>query len=121
MAGIQEAMKRVMEHRNEGTVMAEGYLRECNCLPGDECHKCKKTRYIIIRLKPEKREKEGALITQYDYGSDVQIASNVETGHKVILLIQSNWRAVWMRCDDQEVSRDMKANDIIESLAGEKS
>jgi len=94
MAGIKEAMKRVMDGRNEGVVVAEGYLKECDCdlvsrSTELQCSKCKETRYIIIRLKDE------GLITQYDYGADIHIEKDASVRDKVMLIIDDNWNATW--------------------------
>jgi len=91
MAGIKEAMKRVTEQKHEGVVVAKGKLKECACNDENQgCTNCSDTKYIIIRL-----EHDNGLITQYDYGSDVGIAADVEVGDQVFLNILSNWSAMW--------------------------
>lgn len=96
MAGIQEAMKRVMEHRNKGKVIAKGKLKFCTCEGEEECSQCSQTSYLIINLTCG----NGGYITVYDYHSDIRIHPDVEVLDDVILLIQSNWNAIWMREED---------------------
>jgi len=94
MAGIKEAMKRVMDGKNLGHVVAIGDLNEavkCTCDEGGTCEYCTKTKYIIIRLE------DGGLITQYDYNGDVGIADDVEVKDYVVLMILDNWNAEWQR------------------------
>ena len=95
MAGIREAMKRVMDHRNEGRVVAKGMLKECSCDGINEgCSLCAdRVPYIIIRLKEDQ-----GLITVYHQG-DILIDSSVEVGSDVILMIRNNWRAAWVNID----------------------
>lgn len=96
MAGIKEAMKRVMDGKNLGHVVAIGTLKEavkCTCDVDSTCELCTETKYIIIRLE------DGGLITQYDYGSDIHIAKNIEVRDYVILMILDNWNAEWQRMD----------------------
>jgi len=105
MAGIKEAMKRVMEHRNVGFVVAEGYLKECQCNENvgsneiEHCGECEKIHYIIIRLKHD-----DGLITQYDYKSDIRISCNINVRDEVILMLNDNWNATWMRTKDTKFS-----------------
>ena len=92
MAGIKEAMERVMKKCSKGRVVATGvFCTECEC--GTEfkadCPTCKKTRYVIIHLD------DGGMITQYDYGSDLHIHPDVESGSRVMLIINDNWNATW--------------------------
>jgi len=96
MAGIKEAMKRVMDKKNVGHVEAIGILSKdyrykikCTCDDDEPCEQCVETKYLIIRLV------DGGLITQYDNGSDIHIASDIEVEDKVILMINDNWNATW--------------------------
>ena len=108
MAGIKEAMKRVAEHRNEGKVVAMGALKECSCGTVndhkdllDGCSDCGKTRYLIISLYGDcikgKRAEDVGLITVYDHGSDIKISDDINIQDDVILMIQDNWSAIWMK------------------------
>jgi len=100
MAGIKSALKRVMDHRNVGTVVAKGKLSECDC-HFKECQVCDRcqypTNFIIIRLEHDK-----GLITQYDHGSDIRIYHNLKIGDRTILMLQDNWTAVWEFLDNSE-------------------
>lgn len=96
MAGIREAMKRVMDGKNLGHVVAMGELKEavkCTCEEKSTCPLCKKTKYIIIRLEDK------GLITQYDYGADIHIAKDVQVRDYVMLMIIDNWNAEWQKVD----------------------
>lgn len=84
MAGIQGAMKRVMEHRNLGKVLVRGTYRE-----GNETE-CPENKYMIVRLSHD-----NGTILVLDYGSDVRIADDVEDGKTVMLNILDNWTAEW--------------------------
>ena len=99
MAGIKEAMQRVSEHRNIGKTVALGTLKECDCKDdgSEQCSDCSNYEYIIIRLE------DGGLITQYDYGSDIRISSNIEVGDRVILILNDNWSAMWKNIDDANI------------------
>ena len=106
MAGVREAMKRVMDGKNLGTVVAEGYLQECGCEgEGTFCSDCKNIRYIIIRLL------DGGLITQYDIGSDIHIADNIKVYDRAFLMINDNWNATWEGITEEDI-----ANHIEEDL-----
>ena len=96
MAGIREAMKRVMDGKNLGHVVALGELNEvanCTCDGDSACSSCRKTKYAIIRLE------DGGLITQYDYGADIHIAKDIQIRDYVMLMIIDNWNAEWQRMD----------------------
>jgi len=90
MAGIKEAMKRVMEHRNRGEVVAMGEVSMETCRDEPE-------RYIIIALRGKGK------ITVYDYGSDIKINENIKLNDEVILNITSNWSAEWMKITQGQV------------------
>jgi hypothetical protein len=93
MAGIKNALQRVMDHRNEGVVVAIGVLQEnlkCTCGEKESCYCCKPTKYIIVRLSHD-----NGLITQYDSGSDIHIDPELKVGGKTILIINDNWNATW--------------------------
>jgi len=98
MAGINNAMKRVIENRNIGTVVAKGTLKECSCRDNEGCPDCNRTKYIIIRL-----DHDGGLITEYDYGSDIHFENGIEVGNKVMLMINSNWNATWEKQENEDV------------------
>lgn len=83
MAGIREAMNRVIEHRNEGRVLAKGNLKLDDETP---------TKYLIIKLECDK-----SLLTVYDYGSDINIKDDINVGDKIALIISSNWSAEWQK------------------------
>ena len=108
MAGIKEAMKRVMDHRNEGVVIAKGKLQECLCGENEECSDCSKAKYIIIRLDGYNLVSEDGkklcgshgLITVYDYGSDIRISDDIEIMNEVMLMIRDNWTAEWVKKGD---------------------
>jgi len=107
MAGIKEAMKRVAEHRNEGQVVAKGILKECNCSDNEGCSDCSDTKYVIIKLKSD-----NGLITVYDYGSDIQIADNIEVLDNVILVLNDNWSASWIRKEDLPKKENPKLSNV---------
>jgi len=90
MAGIKEAMKRVMDGRNTGIVVAKGRLKDCDCGENEKCTDCSSIEYIIIRL-----DHDDGLITQYDYGSDIHIADDIKKRDPVQLMINDNWNATW--------------------------
>lgn len=89
-----------------GHVVAIGELKEatkCTCDENSACELCRKTKYIIIRLK------DGGLITQYDYGSDIRIADEIEVQDEVMLMSVSNWSAEWQKVDKAKVNlRELK-------------
>ena len=101
MAGIKEAMKRVMEHRNEGRVVAMGVLKECSCGEEEVCSECSNTKYMIVKLKPRSKADKVAghagIITVYDYGSDILIADDIELLDNIMLMIHNNWQAEWIK------------------------
>lgn len=90
MAGIREAMKRVMDGRNGGTVIGSGVLQRCNCDGSSKCVHCGElsVRYVIIELR------DGGRITAYDEG-DIRLSEELELGMDVRLNITSNWTAEW--------------------------
>lgn len=96
MAGIKEAMERVVSHRNEGKCVATGIVREC--VGDDGFSECSNTPYIIVRLNGYKETR--GLITVYDYGHDIRIAENIKVLDQVILMIQDNWTAKWFKMED---------------------
>ena len=100
MAGINSAMKRVMENRNVGTVLAMGTLYDglkCCCKEGESCHVCKPAKFIIIKLKSD-----GGFITQYNGLSDIHIAPELEVGDEIILMINDNWNATWQFLENKD-------------------
>ena len=104
MAGIKEAMTRVMERRNEGTVVAQGKLhKECGCGTSEGCSDCDDYPYVIIKLTPDSKASKVAghagYITVYDRNSDVRIHPDVGLADKVMLVILDNWTAAWVKKD----------------------
>lgn len=98
MAGIKQALKRVMERKNEGTVVGKGRLKTCQCdskkHPLAKCpHGNENAAYIIVRLKHD-----NGMITQYE-GTDIRISDSIQVGDKVLLMIMDNWSAKWI-CRD---------------------
>ena len=106
MAGIKEAMTRVVEHRNKGLCVAKGYVRECNCDGVTSgCSRCpNRIPYMIIQLdercKADKAVGHGGRITVYDYGTDVIISDEIDVLDEVILVIRDNWTAEWIKQDN---------------------
>lgn len=99
MAGIKEALKRVSEERNRGTVLALGQLKECTCDDQSGCHICESnTTYMIVELDHDK-----GFITVYDYGSDIYIDPSIQLQDKVILQILDNYSATWKKLDTSEL------------------
>jgi len=98
MAGIKEAMRRVMDGRNTGEVVAMGTVNACTCKNNEGCSACcnesYRPPYIIIKLK------DGGFITSFDFNGDVKIHPLVELHDKVTLMILDNWCAVWKRSSD---------------------
>ena len=92
MAGIKRAMKRVMEHKNIGKIVAKGVLQLCDCDNTEKCSQCGvcQISYIIIQL-----DHDNGMITEYDTGSDVRFQPHLKLGDKVILMITDNWTAEW--------------------------
>lgn len=95
MAGIKSALKRVMDSKNEGVILAKGVLHKepelkCACGEKEACHLCRTTKFIIIRL-----EHDSGYITQYDSGSDIHIDQKLKVGDRTILMINDNWNATW--------------------------
>ena len=92
MAGIKNALKRVMEHRNRGVVVAMGEIA-METIQGEP------ERYIIIELYNDKGR-----ITVYDYGSDIKINKDIELNDDVILMITSNWSAEWQKMTPSQIT-----------------
>jgi len=99
MAGIKEAMQRVMDRRNKGKVVAKGKLKEYSDDKNNDIS------YIIVQLAEDpckgnhygKIKSMSGLITVYDCGSDVVIDGNIQVGDNVTLMIRSNWNAAWIK------------------------
>ena len=116
MAGIKEAMKRVMDKRHRGVVVAQGRLKECSCKENEGCSDCSKTEYVIIELLHD-----GGRITQYDYGSDLRISKKIKVGDSVILNIKSNYCAEWEIDKGRMQYRDMtSAQELICNILNDK-
>jgi len=98
MAGIKEAMQRVMDHKNTGKVLATGEFEEGGCGKPEPCPDCIKIKYMILRIEGNGKiydNNGGEKITVYDYGSDIHINDKIEVGNSVMLNINDNWNATW--------------------------
>jgi len=77
MAGIMEAKELSYKLKNTGVVIAEGITSE-------------ESKYLIIRLDNDK-----GVITQFDYGSDLEIDKEIQVGNKVKLTLVNEYHAKW--------------------------
>lgn len=115
MAGIKEAMKRVMDGRNQGVVIGKGEMN--HAFPVTEAgrlltspkgytsagikaahEEIRTVKYLIIELYWDR-----GWITVYDYGSDVHIADDLELSDRVELRINDNWNATWVELPEIDV------------------
>lgn len=86
MAGIKNAMRQVIDHRDVGTCIALGETSFGS-------------KFMIVNL----RHDEGYHLVM-DYGSDVSIDERIKVDTVVRLLVTSNWTAKWVR--DEDVSME---------------
>lgn len=95
MATIKQALKRVMDGRNRGKVIARGRTNEYIVFvpEGEEPKKSEMRDYIIIELD------DGGHITEHE-DFCVGIDDAIGEGDEVILCIQNNCRAEWIRVKD---------------------
>jgi len=90
MSSIKQAMKRVMDGKNEGVVVASGQtFNTCGCEKVGSCSRCDGKRYLIIKLK------DGGMITQYENYPEVQINKGMIDGMPVYLELMGNHYSGW--------------------------
>jgi len=101
MAAIRNALKRILDGTNKGTIVAMGEFEDkigpevvakvgARILVKNE-DEVKKMKYIIFRLKSTK----GGLVTIYDSGEDVRFEDGLEVGDDIMLMVKDNWCARW--------------------------
>jgi len=86
MAGIKEAMRRVLEKKHRGTILAIGSFVHKKSNYDHRLYK-----FMILRL----RHDEG-FITVYEYeGGDISFEEGLKIDDHVMLEITSNYSAMW--------------------------